>query len=133
MTEIVFLTLEDVLTLHDDAIAFAGGETGVLSIDMLQSAIAQPEAGFDGQWANPFPFGMAAAYAFHLSRNHAFVDGNKRVGLSAAVAFLFMNGWELVDPAESLHPIMEDVAQGKIDKPALATMFEKLARKLEQI
>ena len=130
MPDIIFLTLEEVLALHDDAIAFAGGETGVLSMDMLESAIAQPEAGFGGQWANPFPFGMAAAYAFHLSRNHAFVDGNKRVGLSAAVAFLFMNGWELVDPDESLHPIMEDVAQGKIDKPALAAIFERMAQKL---
>lgn len=98
---------------------------------MLQSAIAQPKAGFGGQWANAFPFGMAAAYAFHLSRNHAFVDGNKRVGLSAAVAFLFMNGWELVDPGETLHPVMENVAQGKIDKPALASIFEGLARKLD--
>ena len=57
---------------------------------------------------------MAAAYAYHLSRNHAFVDGNKRIGLSAAVAFLFMNGCELIDPDEKLHPIMEDVAQGQI-------------------
>lgn len=131
MADIIFLTLEEVLALHDDAIAFAGGETGVLSIDMLQSAIGQPEAGFEGQWANPFPFGMAAAYAFHLSRNHAFVDGNKRVALSAAVVFLYMNGWELVDPTETLHPVMEDVAQGKIEKPALAAIFERMAKKLD--
>lgn len=65
MGDITFLSLEEVLALHDDAIAFAGGEAGVLSIDMLQSAIAQPEAGFGGQWANTFPFGMAAAYAYH--------------------------------------------------------------------
>ena len=48
-----------------------------------------------------------------------------------AVAFLFMNGWELVDPDETLHPVMEDVAQGKIDKPALADIFEKLAKELK--
>jgi len=82
--DITFLTLADVLTLHDDAITFAGGLSGVRSMDLLQGAIAQPEAGFVGEWANAFPFGMAAAYAYHLSRNHAFVDGNKRVGLSAA-------------------------------------------------
>ena len=130
MTDILFLTLEDVLTLHDDAIAFAGGSPGVRSIDLLQAAIAQPEAGFGGEWANPFPFGMAAAYAFHLSRNHAFIDGNKRVGLSAAVAFLFMNGWELDDPNETLHPIMENVAQGKLSKNELAAIFEGMARRL---
>ncbi|MDP3505981.1 MAG: type II toxin-antitoxin system death-on-curing family toxin [Myxococcales bacterium] len=131
MGEIIFLTLEELLALYDDLIAFAGGDSGVRSIELVQSAIAQPEAGFAGQLANAFPFGMAAAYAYHLSRNHPFVDGNTRVGLSAAVVFLFMNGWELVDPDETLHRVMEDVAQGKIDKPALAAVFEKLARKLE--
>lgn len=95
MPEIFFLTLEEVLALHDDAIAiaFAGGASGLRSIDLLQGAIAQPEASFAGQLANLFPFGMAAAYAYHLSRNHAFVDGNKRVALSAALVFLYMNGW----------------------------------------
>jgi hypothetical protein len=42
-----------------------------------------------------------------------------------------MNGWELDDPGETLHPIMEDVAQGKIEKPELALFLERLARKLE--
>ncbi len=131
MSDILFLTLEEVLALHDDAIAFAGGSSGLRSLDLLQGAIAQPESGFGGQLANPFPFGMAAAYACHLSRNHPFVDGNKRVGLSAAVAFLYLNGWELDDPDETLHPVMEDVAQGKIEKPELALIFERLARKLD--
>ena len=133
MPDILFLTLEEVLALHDDAIAFAGGGSGLRSIELLQGAIAQPEASFAGQLANAFPFGMAAAYAYHLSRNHPFVDGNsnKRGALSAAVVFLYMNGWELDDPGETLHPIMEDVAQGKIEKPELALIFERLARKLE--
>ncbi len=131
MPDILFLTLEEVLALHDDAIAFAGGASGLRSLDLLQGAIAQPEASFAGQLANAFPFGMAAAYAYHLSRNHPFVDGNKRIALSAAVVFLYMNGWELDDPGETLHPIMEDVAQGKIEKPELALILERLARKLE--
>ena len=131
MEEIVFLTLEEVLALHGDAIAFAGGSPGVRSMDLLQGAIAQPGASFAGEWANPFPFGMAAAYTYHLSRNHPFVDGNKRVGLSAAVVFLFMNGWEFEDPEEKLHPVMEDVAQGKLDKRDLAAIFASMALRLE--
>jgi|APFre7841882630_1041343.scaffolds.fasta_scaffold626668_1 prophage maintenance system killer protein len=63
MPDIVFLTLENVLTLHEDAIAFAGGSSGLRSIELLQGAIAQPQAGFAGEWANAFPSGMAAAYA----------------------------------------------------------------------
>lgn len=106
MADIIFLTLEEVLALYEDVMAFAGGLPGVRSMDLLEGAIAQAQAGFDERWANPFPFGMAAAYAYHLSRNHASVDGNNRVGLSAAVAFLYMNGWALNDPDETLHPIM---------------------------
>jgi len=61
MPDIAFLTLEDVLPLHEDAIAFAGGSSGLRSIELLQEAIAQPR--FGGGWANAFPSGMAAAYA----------------------------------------------------------------------
>jgi death on curing protein len=129
VADIIFLTLEDVLALHDDAITFAGGATGVRSMDLVQGAMAQPEAGFGGEYANAFPFGMAAAYAYHLSRNHAFVDGNKRVGLSAALVFLYLNGWEVEDPDETLHPVMEDAAQGKLVKAELAAILEKLAHK----
>lgn len=132
MEEIVFLTLDEVMTLHADIIAFAGGADGLRSSNLLQGALAQAEAGFGGTWANSFPFGMAAAYAFHLARNHAFVDGNKRIGLSAAVVFLHLNGWELDDPHESLHPVMEDVAAGKVDKAELAKVLEGLARPLSR-
>lgn len=130
MSEIVFLTVEEILALHDDTIAFAGGAPGLRSLDLLESAIAQPEASFAGEWANAFPFGMASAYAFHLTGNHPFVDGNKRIGLSAAIAFLFMNGWEVVDPQESLYAVMMGVAEGTVEKPELATVFERLARRL---
>lgn len=59
-------------------------------------------------------------------------EGNKRVGLSAAVGFLYMNGWDLEDPNETLHPLMEDVAQGKLEKLQLAGIFERMARKLSR-
>jgi death on curing protein len=97
MVDIIFLTLEEVLTLHDDAISFAGGETGVLSIDMLQSAIAQPEAGFGDQRANPFPFGMAAAYAFHLTRNHAHQRSRRASG-----SMPWHQTWRLLQAPERL-------------------------------
>ena len=61
MADIVFLTTEDVLALHADGIAFAGGSGGLRSMDLLLSAVAQPAAGFGEEWANAFPFGMAAA------------------------------------------------------------------------
>lgn len=63
---------------------------------MLESAIAQPEASFGGQYLHADVFEMAAAYLYHLVMNHPFVDGNKRVGLEAALIFFEINDEGLI-------------------------------------
>jgi death-on-curing protein len=87
-----FLSLGEVLQIHAYQIAEHGGKPGVLNLGILESALAQPQAGFGDGYFHDFPFGMAAAYLFHLSKNHAFQDGNKRVGTHAALIFLHLNG-----------------------------------------
>jgi death-on-curing protein len=67
---------------------------------------------------------MAAAYLFHLCRNHAFIDGNKRVGANAAITFLLMNDWEPSFSEQELVDLVLGVACGVIKKPALIDMFE---------
>lgn len=69
---------------------------------------------------------MAAAYAFHLSENQAFVDGNKRTALSAALVFLDINGIEISDPNGSLYQAMIDISAKKLDKAGLAKLLTKL-------
>ena len=81
-----FLTLEDVLFLHDDRIARYGGTLGIRDVGLLQSALGMPSATFSGALLHEGMPHMAAAYLFHIAKNHSFLDGNKRTALAAAIA-----------------------------------------------
>lgn len=101
MTEPDFLTVEDVLVIHEEQLARYGVGAGVRDPGALDSAVATPRATFDGQLVHEDLFAMAAAYAFHIAQNQPFVDGNKRTGLAAALVFLDLNGVTVVDPTAS--------------------------------
>jgi len=72
-----FLNLEDVLSLHADQIALYGGDHSVRDIGLLDSAVAQPRATFDGEFLHKNLFEMAAAYLFHIVQNHQGSLGSK--------------------------------------------------------
>jgi death-on-curing protein len=82
-----FLTREEVRRIHADLIEEHGGTLGVRDPGLLDSALSMPAAGFGGECLHADDFERAAAYLFHLVKNHPFVDGNKRVGLGAADLF----------------------------------------------
>src|SRR5579862_9231236 len=90
-----FLTLSEVLEIHRDQIARYGGAAGIRDVGLLQSALSQPKAAFAGDFLHSDRFEMAAAYLFHIIRNHPFVDGNKRVGAVSAIVFLRLNDQDL--------------------------------------
>ncbi len=115
-----FLTLSDVLLLHDDQVALYGGATGVRDLGLLESAVAQPQAGYGGQLLHGDLFEMAAAYLFHIVKNHPFVDGNKRTGAVAALVFLDLNGIEIDAPKGSLYELTMSVAAGQAGKEEIA-------------
>lgn len=121
-----FLTLSEVLTILRDQIARYGGDFGVRDIGLVSSAIAVPQATFEGKRLHTDLFEMAAAYAFHLCQNHPFVDGNKRVALASALVFLDLNGISLSDPDDKLYPLMMSVASGRAQKPQIATVLRDL-------
>lgn len=123
MSEIEFLSLEDVLIAHRDQVTRYGGDAGVRDIGLLESAVAQPQATFDGQFLCSFPFEMAASYLFHIVQNHPFVDGNKRAGAVAALLFLDLNGIEIEPPTGAIYDITMAVANGEADKPEIAEFF----------
>ena len=85
MDSIEFLELSDILEIHADQISNYGGTIEVRDAGILESAIEQPRATFAGQFLHVFPYEMAAAYLFHIVKNHPFVDGNKRTGTVAAL------------------------------------------------
>ena len=123
-----FLSLEDILTLHANQVDLYGGEHGVRDLGLLESAIAQPRATFGGESLHKDVFEMAAAYLFHLVQNHPFLDGNKRAGAVAALAFLEFNGIEIDAPEGSLYDLAMHVATGQADKADIATYFRSHAR-----
>ena len=121
-----FLGVEDVLLLHADQVDLYGGEHGVRDLGLLESAVAQPQAAFGGQFLHTDIFEMAAAYLFHIVQNHPFIDGNKRTGLVAALVFLDLNGIELEAPKGSLYDLTMSVATGQIGKQEIAEFFRSL-------
>jgi len=92
--------------LHDEQLERFGGSAGVRDRGGLESAVAVVQATFDGRLLHSDNFEMAAAYAFHIAENQPFVDGNKRTGLNAALVFLDMNGWLVLDPDQRLYDAM---------------------------
>ena len=121
-----FLSEQDVLDIHALQMARFGGSSGVRDHGLLASAVAQPQAAFDGSFLHPDLFEMAAAYLFHLTSNHPFVDGNKRIGLAAALVFLDINGLGIRNGTEELYSLTMAVAQGQLQKPAIAAQFRAL-------
>lgn len=118
-----FLDLADVLEIHETRIELYGGSHGLRDLGLLQSALAQPEAGFGGELFHKDLFEMAAAYLFHISRNHAFVDGNKRTALACCLLFLSINDVEIeADPTE-LEELTVATAEGNMGKSDIADFF----------
>ena len=123
-TKPTFLTLDEVLALHADQVARYGGSMGVRDLGLLESALAAPQATSGGSFLHGSLSEMAAAYLFHLVRNHPFVDGNKRAGLAAAIAFLGLNGqWLEADPVE-VGDLVVSVAMGEATKAEVAVAIQ---------
>lgn len=122
-----FLTVEEVLLLHEEQLARYGGGAGVRNHGALDSAVAMPCATFDDRFVHEGRFAMAAAYAFHIAQNQPFVDGNKRTGLAAALVFLDLNGFAVVDTEGHLYQAMIDLADRRLDKEGLGGLLRQLA------
>jgi death-on-curing protein len=127
----VFLSLDEVLEIHEQQIERYGGSSGLRDAAGLESAVATPQATFGGEFLHPSIPAMAAAYLFHLCQNHAFIDGNKRAGANAAITFLLMNNWEPTFTEEELVDLVLSVASGILGKPRLIEIFELRCRPLE--
>lgn len=80
------------IAIHDEVLAAHGGSPGLRSRELLESAVAAPQATMMGAPMISEPIEIAAAYLFYLCSNHAFVDGNKRVALATCLVFLSENG-----------------------------------------
>jgi death-on-curing protein len=118
VTEPVWLSPELVIAIHDEQLAEFGGASGLRDAGALESALARPLNRY--HYGNTELASLAAAYGFGLSRNHAFVDGNKRTALLAIVTFLGLNGVEFDVPEPEAVVMMLALAAGEVDEEGLA-------------
>jgi death-on-curing protein len=123
LTEPVFLGLDEVIAIHNDQIKRYGGRTGIRDIDLLKSAAAVPAAGYNNGYFHLDVYEMAAAYLFHIVRDHPFVDENKRTGAVASIVFLTMNGVDINADEDAFERLIIATAEGKIDKASIAQFF----------
>lgn len=126
----VHLTVDIVKEIHEAVLAAFSGAAGIRDEGLLHSAVAAPQATFGGK--SPFAdlVEIAAAYLFYLCRNHAFIDGNKRTAMTAAIVFLRLNSVEPAPDSEKWEALVLDVAASRVDREATTKRLRKLlARK----
>lgn len=125
MSEPGFLKLDEVLRIHTRSLAEHGGSDGIREPGMIESALASAESTI--HYGRGDLFAVAASYAFHLAEAQAFVDGNKRTAVAAAMVFLARNGVYAQPPRWELYCAMIDVAEKKKNKADLADIFRRAA------
>lgn len=123
-----FLTEVDVLKVHNRQIERFGGTSGVRDEGLLESALAQPQATFGGEFLHATIYEQAAAYLYHLAMNHPFVDGNKRTAFAVMDTFLRVNGYTLILTNVDAYDLVLQVANGAIDKATLTTRLAQAIR-----
>lgn len=121
---IKYLTLEQVLKMHEVLIEKFGGLHGVRDANLLISAIETPKAAMFGDDLYPTVYEKAAVYLFHIVCNHPFNDGNKRTGFLAAYLFLKANKVSILFEDEVYEDLVVEVAKGKKTKEEIAYFFK---------
>jgi death on curing protein len=117
MSEPIWLDVDEVIDMHAEQLAIFGGPEGIRDRGLLESAILRPV----NQWhyGQTDMAALAAAYAFGLARNHAFVDGNKRIAFHAMMVFLRGNDIDFApDPAHATEIILS-LAAGEVSEESL--------------
>lgn len=125
MNGTIFLTLEQVLVIHEDQIERYGGSIGIRDLALLESAIFRPQSSFSGQDLYETIFDKATALVHSLLLNHAFIDGNKRTSTVSTIVFLKLNGWNLVVSQNELVQFAKDVEEKKLSLEQISFWLEK--------
>ena len=114
-----YLSLREILELHDKIIEVSGGARGIRDMKALESAINQPRLTFDQTDLYPDIVAKAAALCFFIVMNHPFVDGNKRIGHAAMETFLMLNGYEIEASIDEQERIILNLADGSLGREEL--------------
>ena len=115
-----YLTVREIIVLHTQIISRTGGALGIRDRGALESAVAQPQMTFDEDELYPTIYSKAAALGHSLIQNHAFLDGNKRIGQAAMEVFLVLNGFEISAAVDEQEQIILNVAGGGMSRSELS-------------
>ena len=117
-------TVQEMLCLHHKVTLRTGGGDGLRETGLLESAVARPHASFGGEDLYPRVIDKAAALCCGLTQNHPFVDGNKRIGVTAMLLVLRRNGVALRYTQQERIDLSLTLAQGLLDVPAVVDWIE---------
>jgi death-on-curing protein len=118
-----FLTLNEVLYLHDESLRRFGGLEGIGDLGLVESALGSAQNAY--WYGQGDLFDIAAAYAFHIAQSQAFTDGNKRTGAASALAFLMRNRVDAPVDDNSIYNALIAIAEKSLDKKGLAQVMRK--------
>ncbi|MEK7526318.1 MAG: type II toxin-antitoxin system death-on-curing family toxin [Patescibacteria group bacterium] len=130
MSKVIFLTSEQVITIHYDQIERYGGSHGIASIPLMESAIMRPQSTFSGKDLYPSIFDKTAAMVHSIIMNHAFVDGNKRTATTCGIVFLQLNGYVLEVGHEKLIENVLKVRHEELNIKQLSAWMQINSRKI---
>lgn len=123
-----YLSISDILEIHDRIISTSGGLRGIRNLNSLESAINQPRQTFDQKDLYPDIITKASALCFSLVLNLPFIDGNKRVGHAAMEIFLVLNGYEIISNVDEQEHLMLELAAGKTSRSSFLEWFKNHIR-----
>lgn len=116
-----WISVATVLAIHEEQLAEHGGMTGVRDLGLILSALARPQN--LAAYGSPDLADLAAAYAYGLSRNHGFMDGNKRIAFVVALVFLLDHGYSLIASDQESVTAMMAIADDAMSEGELAVWF----------
>jgi death on curing protein len=114
-----------VLAIHDEQIAEHGGRPGLLDIALLESALARPQQREAYGESEPDIAALAAAYAFGIAKNHAFVEGNKRTSSVVTRTFLVLNGYDITADDLTRLEVWDQLTDGRMSEEECAEWLWK--------
>ena len=131
MREPIWVLTESVKAIHQRQLAEHGGRIGIRDPGLLESALARPKNAFlysKGKSSIP---SLAAIYAYAITKNHPFVDGNKRVAFVVCMLFLKLNKWSVLASQETLYTAFWDLAAGKVSEENFILWLNSVSQKFE--
>ncbi|OGK08527.1 hypothetical protein A2767_05515 [Candidatus Roizmanbacteria bacterium RIFCSPHIGHO2_01_FULL_35_10] len=132
MRTIIYLTLEQILLIHEDQIDKYGGSHGIRDFALLESAILRPQTTFGGVDLYPSIFDKAASLIHSLLLNHPFVDGNKRNAIASALVFLELNGYSFSTTQDNLVSTALSIENKKWNLEKISSWLKKHSKKLDE-